>query len=311
MPGEARQFEFDHGKSRGQSYGAYRAVNRNGKEQQAPILRSLPAERPEPVQTPTKKKVSPRTSQRQKQGVGSGELEPHGQTQTYLAQPADQTTPLAFANSPTPSPPSFTSSAPPLDSLGTRTTPSSSPIDSMAIHQPSPNITTPPIDQNWPTYEPNILAATQHQRLINNQRAIQSQPLLRNEEWRQYSEVSILIGGFGSSLSPHVSIRDIYRTLYQYGTIEMIQFVVDPSGHKTGKARVRFSKVIVPFWESGNIDFGAGPTRTILQKPQGLEVIQSRVNPSRTFPVKMVSWLFSWDLRNISNVCGRHLMLSL
>jgi len=123
-------------------------------------------------------------------------------------------------------------------------------------------------------------------------------PLLRNADWRKYPEVEVRIGPM---LPKHITIKHIYIAVKTFGEVDMIFLDVDTRGLRQGTAKVRFSKVYVPFWEDMRLDLGSGPIPVRLEKPRGGLSVQSRVNPSKLYPSKLVDTSFSdfhWWMKN-------------
>ena len=121
-------------------------------------------------------------------------------------------------------------------------------------------------------------------------------PLLRNDEWKKYPEVDVRIG---PAFAKHVTIKHIYISVKDFGDVDMITLDADTSGQRQGSARVRFRKVFQPFWEKMTLDVGSGPVQVRLERPRGAVVVQSRVNPSKCYPSKLVdtfSVLCCWQV---------------
>lgn len=108
-----------------------------------------------------------------------------------------------------------------------------------------------------------------------------NQPFLRNEEWRKQPDVTVR---FGPKLSPSISVKDIFLRIRDFGTVEMIDLLIDDDGRKIGKALVRFSNVRTPFWEAGWINFGSGTVGMKLERYKGASTVPSPSNPSKLYP---------------------------
>ncbi|KAA8912907.1 RNA dependent RNA polymerase-domain-containing protein [Sphaerosporella brunnea] len=111
-----------------------------------------------------------------------------------------------------------------------------------------------------------------------------NQPFLRNEEWRKQPDVTVR---FGPKLSPSISVKDIFLRIRDFGTVEMIDLLIDDDGRKIGKALVRFSNVRTPFWEAGWINFGSGTVGMKLERYKGASTVPSPSNPSKLYPAKL------------------------
>lgn len=115
-----------------------------------------------------------------------------------------------------------------------------------------------------------------------------SQPLLRDDEWRRHKEATVRIG---PNLSKNVAIVDIYRLLKGFGTMETIELVVNLENERIGVAIVRFSEIFHPFWETGHFDFDFGPTRVTYLKPREKIFVPGKVDSSKIFPATIVGFV--------------------
>lgn len=163
----------------------------------------------------------------------------------------------------------------------------------------SPTVSPPPrqVDLASPNlpYQPSAMGNHDRSPRGNPNRA---QPLLMQDDWKRYPEKMVFIRGLAGS----ITIKDIFLTLRQFATIEMIELMLDGRGDKTGEAKLRCTTVLDPFWEK-LIDFGNGPLRMRLGKLSMPAVIPSRVNPSKIFPEKFVSPCPTPTRRGIAHGC--------
>jgi hypothetical protein len=115
-----------------------------------------------------------------------------------------------------------------------------------------------------------------------------NEPFFINDEWKKQPDVTVF---FGPGLSKFVTVKDIFVTIKDFGTVEMIDLIVDNNGDRTGKALARLSNVTTPFWESGSINFGFGFGRVPMKKRpyMGASTVASKSNPSKIYPAKLVS----------------------
>jgi hypothetical protein len=122
-----------------------------------------------------------------------------------------------------------------------------------------------------------------------------NEPFFINEEWKKQPDVTVF---FGPGLNKFVTVKDIFVTIKDFGTVEMIDIIVDNNGDRTGKALARLSNVTTPFWESGSIIFGFGFGRVPMKKLpyMGASTVASKSNPSKIYPAKLVSLSASKNL---------------